>query len=126
MPHRVIRVIDYRKYITVSISLQSFDRYNSVMTTFSSLFGQDGVIGSLQRALASDTLAGSYLFVGTTGVGKGTLARAFAQAAACLNPRSEPFDSCGECESCRREALGTQPEIVTIHPAGEQMQIWQY
>lgn len=96
------------------------------MAKFSSLFGQAGVIDSLQRALASDTLAGSYLLVGTAGVGKGTLARAFAQAAACLKPHSDPFDSCGECESCRRVELGTQPEIVTIQPAGEQMQIWQF
>ncbi len=81
---------------------------------------------ALRRALESNCLPGTYLFVGTTGVGKGALARAFAQAATCLDPRHDPFDACGGCESCRRIEAGTQPEIITFLPAGEQMQIWQF
>ena len=96
------------------------------MPTLSSLFGQDLAIGALRKALEVDHLPGAYLFVGPSGVGKGALASAFAQAAACLSPRRLPFDSCGKCESCRRIMSGTQPEIITIYPAGEQMQIWQF
>ena len=66
------------------------------------------------------------LFVGTPGVGKAALARAFAQAATCLTPIHEPFDACGLCDSCIRTVNGTQPEILTITPAGEQLQIWQF
>lgn len=96
------------------------------MATLETLFGQEAARGALRRALESDCLPGTYLFVGPTGVGKGALARAFAQAAACLQPRREPFDACGECDSCRRAEAGTQPEIVTVLPAGEAIQIWQF
>jgi DNA polymerase-3 subunit delta' len=96
------------------------------MATLSSLFGQEAAVRALRRALESDCLPGTYLFVGTQGVGKSALAAAFAQAAACLTPRTEPFDACGECDSCRRAEAGTQPEIVTIRPAGEQLLIGQF
>lgn len=96
------------------------------MPTFDSLFGQEAAIGALRKALESGTLAGAYLFLGSPGVGKGTLARAFAQAAACTSPRRNPFDACGVCDSCRRVETDTQPEIVTVQPAGDQMQIWQF
>lgn len=96
------------------------------MATFGALFDQEAAVRALQRALATDHLAGSYLLTGAPGTGKGAVARAFAQAAACLQPRTDPFDACGVCGSCRRAEVGTQPEIVTITPAGDQMQIWQF
>ena len=64
--------------------------------------------------------------MGPPGVGKGAVARAFAQAAACLTPIPHPFDACGVCDSCRRAETGIQPELITVVPAGEQMQIWQF
>jgi DNA polymerase-3 subunit delta' len=96
------------------------------MPTLAAIFGQDPAVNALRRSLQAEQLPGAYLFVGTPGVGKGALARAFAQAAACLTPATDPFDACGVCESCRRAATDSQPEIVTIRPAGEQMQIWQF
>lgn len=96
------------------------------MTDFASLVGQEAAIHALQRALHSEQLPGTYLFVGTQGVGKGAVARAFAKAAACLNPQLDPFDSCGACLSCRLFESGNHTEIRTITPAGEQMQIWQF
>lgn len=96
------------------------------MASLASLFGQASAIRALRRALESGCLPGTYLFVGAMGVGKGALARAFAQAAACRNPRTDPFDSCGECDSCRRADAGLHPEIYPILPAGEQTQIWQF
>jgi len=80
----------------------------------------------LQHALEADQIAGTYLFTGPEGVGKTTLALAFAKAAACLDPSRSPFDACGVCESCRRVASASQPEIVIIPPAGDQTQIWQF
>lgn len=96
------------------------------MATLEALFGQAAALGALRRALESDCLPGTYLFVGPPGVGKGAFARAFAQSAACLTPKHDPFDACGSCDSCRRFEAGTQPEIVTVLPAGEQIQIWQF
>jgi DNA polymerase-3 subunit delta' len=94
--------------------------------TLSELFGLGSPVRALRKALASDQLAGTYLFVGPPGVGKTSLALAFAQAAACLTPLKEPFDACEKCESCRRAQSGAQPEIVLISPAGDQTQIWQF
>ncbi len=96
------------------------------MPTFSSITGQDGAVGALRRALASEQLAGSYLFLGQPGVGRTTAARAFAQAAACLSPVKDPFDSCGVCSSCRMAEAENHPEIVIVKPAGEQMLIGQF
>ena len=96
------------------------------MATLSTLFGQETAIGALRKALESDCLPGTYLFLGAPGVGKGAMAQAFAKAATCLNPRHAPFDACGGCDSCRRADAGTQPEILTILPAGEHTQIWQF
>lgn len=93
---------------------------------FASLFGLERPVRALQKALETGQVAGTYLFVGPEGVGKTALALAFAEAAACLEPRSAPFDACGACESCRRARAGAQPEIVLIPPAGDQTQIWQF
>ena len=93
---------------------------------FNSLFGLEQPIKSLRNALAGEQVAGTYLFVGPAGVGKTALAMAFAQAAACLNPRHDPFDACGECESCVRIESRTNPEVHLIAPAGDQTQIWQF
>jgi DNA polymerase-3 subunit delta' len=86
----------------------------------------DAVIHALRRSLEGDQLTGAYLFTGPAGTGKTTLAYAFAEAAACLNPRHNPYDSCGECDSCRRSISGLHPEITLISPAGDQTQIWQF
>lgn len=96
------------------------------MLTLSTLFGQEAAVKALRRALEADALAGTYLIIGQDGVGKGTVAQAFANAAACLNPTLHPFDACGQCDSCRRTAQNQHPEIVNVYPAGDQMQIWQF
>ena len=94
--------------------------------TLSKIMGHASAVRALQHALDADQIAGTYLFTGPEGVGKTTLALAFAKAAACLNPIRSPFDACGVCESCRRVASASQPEIVLIPPAGDQTQIWQF
>jgi DNA polymerase-3 subunit delta' len=101
-------------------------KYNELMPTFASLFGQESAVAALRRALAPGTIPGTYLFIGAAGTGKGALARAAAQAAACLTPQQDPFDSCGNCDSCRRADAGSHPEICLIQPAGEQTQIFQF
>jgi DNA polymerase III subunit delta' len=95
------------------------------MARLESLFGQDTAVRALRRALESDCMPGAYLIVGQEGTGKSAVAAAFAQAAACLSPALSPFDSCGRCESCRRAEAASNPDILTIKPAGEQLQIWQ-
>ncbi len=93
----------------------------------SDIFGQDQTVAAFRRLIEQDTLAGSYLLEGAESVGKTSLARAIAQAAACKNPVSHPFDACGDCQSCRlADSASGNPEIILIPPAGEQTQIWQF
>jgi len=93
---------------------------------FRDVFGHESAVRALQKALAANQLPGTYLFTGPQGIGKTTLALAFAEAAACLAPPTESLDSCGQCDSCRRARAGEHPEIALISPAGDQTQIWQF
>lgn len=90
------------------------------------VFGHEPAVRMLRQTLAEQRLVGAYLFTGPPGVGKTTLALALAAAAACPNPRGEPFDACGACASCRAAAAAQHPEITLIQPAGDLTQIWQF
>lgn len=84
-----------------------------------------GVIGNeraqalLERALASDQARHAYLFTGPEGVGKTTLALAFARALLCQRRAPGEGDACGECSSCRRVASGNHPDLMIIEPLKE-------
>jgi DNA polymerase-3 subunit delta' len=91
---------------------------------FSQVVGHEMALRLLRRAIASGEVAHAYLLTGAAGVGKHTVAHAFAAALACLYPTSEG-EACGECESCRRLMRGSHPEIHTIAPYSEQTLIWQ-
>lgn len=91
---------------------------------FNDIVGHRGAIRLLRRAVASGSVAHAYLFTGQAGVGKFSLAHAFAAALTCLQPTPEG-DPCGECESCRRFAQEAHPEVHLISPYSEQTLIWQ-
>ncbi|MDO8531164.1 MAG: DNA polymerase III subunit delta' [Dehalococcoidia bacterium] len=74
------------------------------------LVGHREAVVQLSRALATGRLAHAYLFVGPKGVGKGTLARALAQAVNCS--AAEP--PCGECASCRRIGAGKHADVRVL------------
>ena len=83
--------------------------------TFSELAGQDTVRAILSRAAAENSVAPAYLFSGTRGVGKTTVARVFAKALNCVHaPAAEP---CNACENCRQITLGTAVDVVEIDGA---------
>lgn len=81
-----------------------------------------GVIGNeraqalLERALASDQARHAYLFTGPAGVGKTTLALAFARALLCQRRAPGQGDACGECASCRKVAHNSHPDLTIIEP----------
>ena len=83
--------------------------------TFAQAAGQDIIKTILSRAALEDRIASAYLFSGTRGVGKTTLARVFAKALNCVKaPTAEP---CNECESCRKITAGMAVDVLEMDGA---------
>ena len=82
---------------------------------FASVVGQGHVVQALQNALERDQLHHAYLFTGTRGVGKTTLARIFAKALDC--ERGVGREPCGECSACREIDDGRFPDLLEVDAA---------
>lgn len=83
--------------------------------TFGTVVGQKQVRTILSRAAAENQVAPAYLFSGTRGVGKTTVARILAKAINCeQGPASEP---CNQCRHCREITQGTGVDVVEIDGA---------
>ena len=74
---------------------------------FKDVKGQDHIVTALKNQIASDRIGHAYLFSGTRGTGKTTIAKIFAKAANCLN--LTPDGPCNECEMCK--AINNQTSL---------------
>lgn len=83
---------------------------------FSDVVGQPHIVNTLQNQLKRGSVAHAYLFVGTRGVGKTSVARLFAQAVNCLNIATKG-EMCGECMNCVSIAQNQFPDIIEIDAA---------
>ena len=82
---------------------------------FTEMVGQGHVLQALMNALDSDRLHHAYLFSGTRGVGKTTIARIFAKSLNCdTGVSSKP---CGECPSCLEVDQGRSVDLIEIDAA---------
>ncbi len=82
---------------------------------FSELVGQVHVVKALTHAIKQQRLHHAYLFTGTRGVGKTTLARIFAKTINCL--KLEGFEPCGQCEICAAVDQGHFPDLIEVDAA---------
>jgi DNA polymerase-3 subunit delta' len=89
---------------------------------FREILGQDWVVSHLKTAMLAGRLSHAYLFLGPSGVGKATTARALAAALNCTQPGADG-DACGTCPSCRRLQAGTHPDFLVVSPEEGKTQI---
>ena len=83
--------------------------------SFDAIVGQEHVVRALVNAFERDRLHHAYLFSGTRGVGKTTIARVFAKGLNCENgPTARP---CGECGACREIDEGRHVDLLEVDAA---------
>ena len=84
-------------------------------SAFDQMVGQEHVVKALTTALESDRLHHAYLFTGTRGVGKTTVARLLAKSLNCeTGTTSSP---CGQCSSCMEIAEGRSVDVLEVDAA---------
>jgi len=82
---------------------------------FEDVVEQEYVVKTLRNAVMTDRIAHAYLFCGTRGTGKTTMAKIFSRAINCLNPNNG--DPCNQCEICQGILSGSILDVVEIDAA---------
>ena len=82
---------------------------------FEDVKGQDHIVTTLKNQIKADRIGHAYLFCGTHGTGKTTVAKIFAKAVNCEHPVDG--SPCGECQSCKAIAAGSSMNVIEIDAA---------
>jgi len=90
-------------------------RYRS--DTFDDVVGQEAISTTLKNAIASDRVSHAYLFTGTRGVGKTTMARILAKALNCQSFDAPTTQPCCKCASCLAISRGDDIDVLEIDGA---------
>ncbi len=91
--------------------------------TFAEIVGQDHVSQTLQNAVRSGAVAHAYVFAGSRGTGKTSMAKILAKALNCTGPDAEhpvtapTVTPCGVCDSCRAIAASTALDVIEMDAA---------
>lgn len=83
--------------------------------TFEDVKGQDHIVTTLKNQICSGRIGHAYLFCGTRGTGKTSVAKILARAVNCENPVNG--SPCGKCASCTQIAAGASLNVVEIDAA---------
>lgn len=82
---------------------------------FDEVKGQDHISQTLQNQIKANRIGHAYLFCGTRGTGKTSVAKIFAKAVNCQHPVDG--SPCGECEMCKAISAGTSMNVIEIDAA---------
>jgi len=81
------------------------------MMDFRDITGQDAIIKQLKNAVRTDRISHAYMIIGEQGMGKKTIADAFALTLLCEKHGEYP---CRECHSCRQVMAGSHPDCIYV------------
>ncbi len=82
---------------------------------FEDVKGQDHIVTTLRNQIKADRIGHAYLFCGTRGTGKTSIAKIFAKAVNCEHPVNG--SPCNECASCKAIATGNSMNVIEIDAA---------
>lgn len=83
--------------------------------TFEEVKGQDHVVTTLKNQIINNRIGHAFLFCGTRGTGKTSIAKLFAKAVNCEHPING--SPCNECTACRAIADGSSMNVIEIDAA---------
>lgn len=83
--------------------------------SFEDVKGQDPIVQTLKNQITSERVGHAYLFCGTRGTGKTSIAKIFARAVNCENPAEG--SPCNECPTCKAIISGSSMNVVEIDAA---------
>ena len=83
--------------------------------TFDEVIGQDHIAKTLQNQIVNNQIGHAYLFTGSRGTGKTSIAKILAKAVNCLTP--DHGSACGQCENCKRLEQENDINIIEIDAA---------
>lgn len=82
---------------------------------FDDVKGQDHIVTTIKNQIRAERIGHAYLFTGTRGTGKTTVAKILARSVNCEAPRDG--SPCGECAACRAIASGSSMNVIEIDAA---------
>tara|TARA_Y100001970_G_scaffold278033_1_gene383143 strand:+ start:2375 stop:4006 length:1632 start_codon:yes stop_codon:yes gene_type:complete len=86
-------------------------------STFSKVVGQEHILKALENSIEHNKLHQAYIFSGTRGVGKTTIARVFAKCLNCQKGNMPQVEPCNECTACLEIKAGRHIEFLEVDAA---------
>ena len=86
-------------------------------SSFSEVVGQEHVLKALENSISQNKLHQAYIFSGTRGVGKTTIARVFSKCLNCMQADSPQVIPCNKCSACEEIKIGRHMEFLEVDAA---------
>lgn len=88
---------------------------------FENIIGNEPIKDTLEQAIKNNKVSHSYLYLGTSGIGKKMMAIEFAKSVLCLDEKKH----CNRCKSCVEFDSNNNPDFLLIEPDGTSIKIEQ-